>query len=231
MDIADRVTRVESLIARARRVPLTGHVLVNAEAAYQAVDHLRDALGDDPEAPTRYLSEIAAALDDLRADHRRSPLAAASAERVESIVDEAERAAARIEDEARERAERMTAEAEQECERMRAQAAADSASWLAKVEQVTTDILHRADGAQAELGGLFETVRRGGESVISDVQAMASELVEVSVGSSADDDDADAGHWPESEAVEPVTVEYGAFAVEPAASEPAEGEPRPAQAW
>ena len=130
--------------------------------------------GYDPEAVDRHLSQVAAQVEELRAEAAEAAkragesLATASSQQVRAIIDAAESTAADI-----------TRDAKEGAERTRADAASQAREHVAKVADATAGMLQRVDAMEGELGALVETLRTGANRLIADLGQLRDSMGEL----------------------------------------------------
>jgi DivIVA domain-containing protein len=110
--------------------------------------------GYAPEAVDRHLEQLASQVQELRrggdGSESRRGLASAAGERVQAIVEAAERTAADIE-----------RDAHAEAQRIREQATTEANQQVGDAKAAAKVLRERIEGFQAELGSLFEDMRTG----------------------------------------------------------------------
>jgi cell division septum initiation protein DivIVA len=206
------IERLDQLVAEAKPIPLTREARIDRDEVYKLLDRIRTTLpveferarwlgreDDHEENLEAQLQQIGASISELRRVQRaqaerpdRPPLTAAAADRVQEIIEAAERTAAELEQQAGAEAQRMKEEAEaelraarEESERLRREsrerAAGEAAAYLRRVEEATKKMLERADAADSEINGMLARLRGSGGSVIEDLEAIMAGLTEIEV--------------------------------------------------
>jgi cell division septum initiation protein DivIVA len=206
------IERLDQLVAEAKPIPLTREARIDRDEVYKLLDRIRTTLpveferarwlgreDDHEENLEAQLQKIGASISELRRVQRaqaerpdRPPLTAAAADRVQEIIEAAERTAAELEQQAGAEAQRMKEEAEaelraarEESERLRREsrerAAGEAAAYLRRVEEATKKMLERADAADSEINGMLARLRGSGGSVIEDLEAIMAGLAEIEV--------------------------------------------------
>ena len=164
--VLELLDRVEALVNEARRVPLSGNVMVNEEDLMQLIDDARLAMPDD-------MVQAKRTLDD------RKKIIAAAEEEATRLLDRASDDARAMVEEATHRAEALVADAREHAEQLvddhsittTARQHADETVRLAE-EHAQTISNEADDYAREVMGRLYDqldksmsTVRRGLESL------------------------------------------------------------------
>jgi len=179
--------------------------------------------GYDPDAVDRHLREIAAAVEELRAQAAASAasgpsLAATASEQVRSIVDAAESSASGITREADARAEQIRQEAADESDRARADAAQQAREHVAQVSEATAVMIKRVDAMEGELGALVESLRTGANRLNADLALLQGNMGDLRTAATGSG---------EAAVVEEAVEEDAAIAAEPEPEPDPEPEPEP----
>lgn len=146
MDIIQLVDRLESLLNRSRRLPLTSGVVVNEEEFLEIIDQLRVAVPEEIKAARRMQQDRARVLSEAQ-------------EEAERVMEETRRQVAILTDNdkvtqnARLRAEQIIQQAEQQVQAMQDGADQYALQVLRKLDQHLTDIHHEVRNGLASIGG------------------------------------------------------------------------------
>jgi hypothetical protein len=191
MDVIDLLDKLDDLIYQAKPVGFRGQVRVHREDAYALLDQIRVSLPEEIKQADWIVKErrelqreepgkgglraVVDSIDELKRSHRPAPppLTPAAAEKVCSIIEEAEevraeaeREASRLEEDARHRAQETSAQAE---------------AQLRRANDVTGALLQEAGAASAEIDGLLEEVR-GPATALAEVLKDRAAALEAEVG-------------------------------------------------
>jgi DivIVA domain-containing protein len=140
--------------------------------------------GYDPDAVDAHLARIAEEVEGLSSEPSKSPsLASTAGERIQAIVDAAERTAAEIEKQAADESSALRKEAEAESRQVREQADADAArtreeataesrEHVAQVMEGTAAMRTRVEAMETELASMLESLKTGTNRVTSDLELL-----------------------------------------------------------
>jgi DivIVA domain-containing protein len=137
--------------------------------------------GYDPQAVEAHLRTVADQVEEFRrsTQQRRETLAAAASEQVQSIVEAAEGAAARIQNDAEEESRQIVREARRDAKNTREEATSQAEQYVSNVSAATSGMLERVDAMDSELGTLVDTLRTAGQRLGADLQLLQGTLQEV----------------------------------------------------
>jgi vacuolar-type H+-ATPase subunit H len=145
-ELYNLMERLDAIVAEARRVPLTGHVLVEAEPVLALLDHMRRVLPEDLRRARWVIEEQERILGDAR-QHADETLAGVH-DRVRELAGESA-----VTREAELRAEEIVARAEERAREMREAAHGYVDTLLARLEEQTLQLTERVRANRRELNG------------------------------------------------------------------------------
>ena len=179
--------------------------------------------GYDPDAVDAHLARIAEEVEGQSSQPAKAPsLANTAGERIQAIVDAAERTASEIQQNAEDEARKTREDAAADAARTREQATAESREHVAQVMEGTASMRTRIEAMEAELASMLETLKTGTNRVTSDLDLLHGSMTGLGeAGGSGALPSRDAGERdsvappvPAAEEDEAVIVEEEVIAVE-----------------
>jgi vacuolar-type H+-ATPase subunit H len=145
-ELTNLIERLEAIIQDSRRVPWTGHALVEVEPVLALIDHMRRVLPEDIRHARRIVEEEERLLGDARrqADQTLAEVRA----RVQELTDETV-----IHREAEAKAQQILEQAERTAREMRQAARAYVDDLLAAAERELSGLVEQIHANRAELRG------------------------------------------------------------------------------
>jgi ABC-type transporter Mla MlaB component len=143
-ELVNLIAQAEAMLREARRVPLTGLVLADAEGLAALLDHMRQVLPEDVRRARWIVAEHARLLAEAEDEARRRVESADA--RLETLVNEATVTRA-----AEERAAAILARAEETARDTRQAARRYVADLLARVQAQTEEVARRLEANRREL--------------------------------------------------------------------------------
>ena len=140
--------------------------------------------GYDPDAVDAHLARIAEEVEGLSAKPSKSPsLASTAGERIQTIIDAAERTAAEIEKQAEDEsstvrkqaadeAKQTRKDADADAARTREEATAESREHVAQVMEGTAAMRTRVEAMETELAAMLDSLKTGTNRVTSDLELL-----------------------------------------------------------
>ncbi len=155
METLELIDKLESLVAGASRLPLTGKAMVDVQALMSVVDQIRTSLPEDMKDAKQILEKRDNIVNQALMDARRLKASAEqdSKSRIQDseIVKVSQKRAEEVLNEAQRRAEKTVAEAQRQTDAMRQEADKYALEVLSKLE--------------SQLSALLSSARRGIEQL------------------------------------------------------------------
>lgn len=151
MEILELIDRLESLAAQARKVPITGRAMIDAERLLELVDQMRLSVPRNVQDANEIIERREQIINQTMNDARR--LRATAEQDARALVDESE-----LTKLAKRRSEEIMAEAEQRAERLMAAAETDARKRRSGADQYCLEAL---SGLEDQVSTLLTSIQAG----------------------------------------------------------------------
>jgi hypothetical protein len=178
IDIIFLVTRLQTLVANGKKLPMTNNVVIDKDAAFDLIDELRAAIPEEIRAAKRINSEGERIIEKAQEEAER--IVASAQEQAAFLIDE----------------RGLTAAAEEASNRIVAQAQDESAEVRRGADEYAASVLI---GLEGEVVRTLQSIKKG-IALLDERRQVASAHAEASDDEDDEDDDAWDGEAEQEEA-------------------------------
>ena len=167
MDMLEHINKLEDLVAQAKRVPITGRAMIDADRLIELIDQMRLAVPRNVQEAEEVLDRREQIINQTMLDARRVRASAQTEAR--TLVDESE-----LTRSAKKRADEIVAEGEERAARILQIAEQQARKKMAGVDQYAQDSLVQLE---QQLLNVLNTVHAG-QRVLTPAEEIAAEATE-----------------------------------------------------